>query len=90
VENSTHLSEGGINDLIRDFISMSPEKTMQDKNDSPAWDQALFNRRSCRHRSHAGTQLDHRQIRTVFICLLLVGAMLPMRLAWERSGCVTV
>jgi len=41
VENSTHISGDWINELIQDFISTSPENTMQDKNDSPAWDSVL-------------------------------------------------
>jgi len=41
VENSTHISGDWISALIQDFISASPVNTMQDKNDSPAWDDVL-------------------------------------------------
>jgi len=41
VHNGTHISGDWIKDLIKDYISAAPENTMQDENDSPAWDNVL-------------------------------------------------
>ena len=41
MDKGAHISRDRIKELIQDFISASPENTMQDKNDSPAWDDVL-------------------------------------------------
>jgi len=41
VENSTHISQDWIKDLIRDFIATSPLNTMKNRTEEPAWDDVL-------------------------------------------------
>jgi len=41
VKNSTDISRDWIENLIRDFIATSPQNTMRNKTDEPAWDDVL-------------------------------------------------
>jgi epoxyqueuosine reductase QueG len=41
VDHPTRISGDWVNGLIQNFIAVSPENTLQDKNGSPAWDHAL-------------------------------------------------
>jgi epoxyqueuosine reductase len=41
VKNSANISRDWIEDLIRDFIASSPQNTMKNRTDEPAWDDVL-------------------------------------------------
>ena len=41
MENNTRISREWIRGLIRDFIGKSPDNTMEDEKDEPAWEDAL-------------------------------------------------
>jgi epoxyqueuosine reductase len=41
MDNRTHIFGDQVNDLIQNFIVASPENTLQDKNNSPAWEHVL-------------------------------------------------
>ena len=41
MKNSVNISKAWIEDLIRDFIATSPQNTMRNKTEEPAWDDVL-------------------------------------------------
>ncbi len=41
MKNSADISGDWIKDLIRDFINTSPDNTMKNETEEPAWDGAL-------------------------------------------------